>query len=112
MKLFPTNDDDIGFDIFYQIDFIDSEGFANYIDTGYDEEDMIKKVNYLNFANQAHSRDTKYVLDVYKVLDNEDDYEEPIKLNITNAETWDEYQERIRQREKEINGGTLCNYKN
>lgn len=107
MKLFPNNENDPKFEVFYQIDFIDSEGFANYIDTGYDLDDMTKKVNYLNFANQAHSRDTKYVLDVYKVLDNADDYEPPIEYNVTHAETWNEYQERIRQREKAINGGTL-----
>ena len=97
MKLFPNNENDPTFEVLYQIDYIDSKGFATYVDTGYDREDMIKKVEYLNFANQAHSSETKYVLDVYKVLDDEDNYEPPIEYNVTNAETWKEYHERIRR---------------
>ena len=97
MKLFPNNENDPVFEKFYQIDFIDKEGFSTYVDTGRDLDDMIKKVEYLNYANQAHSTDTKYVLDVYRVLDDEDDYEPPIEYNVTHAETWKEYQERIRR---------------
>lgn len=59
-----------GFDYeyYYQIDYIDKSGLANYIKTfGKDERDKaIETTNILNHANRCIDKDTYYVLDYYR----------------------------------------------
>lgn len=50
---------------YYQIDYIDKDGLATYIDTEYERGKAICKVNYLNYANACLNKDTKFVLDKY-----------------------------------------------
>lgn len=71
---------------YYQIDFIDIDGRANYIDTFTVEQrdKAIKHVNILNKANQCLNQNGYYVLDKYAVSSNEYDIE-IIEKNITNA---------------------------
>lgn len=70
---------------YYQIDYIDSEGCANYIDTFSSRElnKAIKHVNILNNANACLNDDTYFVLDEYVEIS--EDEAELIKENITNA---------------------------
>ena len=59
---------------FYQIDFIDERGFANYINTfNADELDKAKEHwKILSNALSCITKDTKYVLDMYaQVYDTE-----------------------------------------
>lgn len=72
--------------IYYQIDFIDINGRANYIDTftAKQREKAIKHVNILNRANQCLNGYSYYVLDKYSVSNNEYDIE-IVEKNITNA---------------------------
>ena len=50
---------------YYQIDYIDKDGLATYIDTEHNRAKAIRKVNYLNYANAYINKDTKFVLDKY-----------------------------------------------
>ena len=71
---------------YYQIDFIDEQGDANYIDTftSKQRKKAIEHVNILNSANQCISENTFYVLDKYISFD--DDDVEIVEADITSAE--------------------------
>lgn len=71
---------------YYQIDFIDIDGRASYIDTftAGQREKAIKHVNILNEAIQGLNKYSYYVLDKYTVSNNEYDIE-IVEENITNA---------------------------
>lgn len=71
--------------IFYQIDYIDIDGYATYIDTfaSRQRKKAIEHVNILNRANHCFSRSTYYVLDKY--ISFNDDDSEIAEKNITNA---------------------------
>lgn len=71
---------------YYQIDYIDENGFANYIDTFC--ENKLKKAKkhwkILSLAQACISRDTYFVLDMYSYQEDEtglafDDTDEWIK---------------------------------
>lgn len=72
--------------IYYQIDFIDINGRASYIDTftAKQREKAIKHVNILNKANQCLNKYSYYVLDKYAVSSDEYDIK-IIEKNITNT---------------------------
>jgi len=59
---------DFEYGYYYQIDYIDKSGLANYIETfGKDERDKaIETTNTLNHANRCINKDTYYVLDYYR----------------------------------------------
>lgn len=59
---------DFGYRYYYQIDYIDRSGLANYIETfDKDERDKaIETTNTLNHANRCINKDTYYVLDYYR----------------------------------------------
>ena len=84
---------------YYQIDYIDKDGLATYIDTEHERDRAIRKVNYLNYANASINRDTKFVLDKYSFYFTEegeavgDAIEEK---NITDSTTTIEYIERVK----------------
>lgn len=85
---------------YYQIDYIDKDGLATYIDTEHNRAKAIHKVNYLNFANECINKDTKFVLDKYSFYFTDEG--EPVgdkieEMNITNSETNTEYVERIKK---------------
>lgn len=97
-------------EFYYQIDYIDKDGFANYIDTEHDRDLAIKNVNYLNYANMAINRDTKFVLDKYSFYFTEEG--EPVddtleEENITDSVTIVEQIERVKNGyyKKEKNNG-------
>ena len=71
---------------YYQIDFIDIDGRASYIDTftARQREKAIKHVDILNKANQCLNKYSYYVLDKYTVSNDEYDIE-IVEKNITNA---------------------------
>lgn len=71
---------------YYQIDFIDIDGRATYIDTFTvrQREKAIKHVNILNKANQCLNQNSYYVLDKYISFD--DDNNEIVEKNITSAQ--------------------------
>lgn len=75
---------------YYQIDYIDSKGLASYIHTLHDREEAIKQTNILNFANDCLHKSTKFVLDKYRYVVNEEETDEIIEENITNAKTINE----------------------
>lgn len=77
---------------YYQIDFIDAEGYANYIDTHYSRAVAIRAVDLLNRANQCLNSNTKFVADKYRYIDGLDESDELIEENITNVLT---IQERL-----------------
>lgn len=84
---------------YYQIDYIDKDGLATYVDTIHDRDSAIKAVNYLNYANTSINRDTKFVLDKYSYYFTEEG--EPVgdtieEMNITDSTTTVEYIERIK----------------
>lgn len=79
---------------YYQIDYIDSKGVANYIDTSHDREEAIKQTNILNQANFCLHKSTKFVLDKYRYIINEEETDELIEANITDAETVNEHIEK------------------
>lgn len=86
---------------YYQIDYVDNEGFATYVDTFIDREEAIEKVNYLNHINKCLNRDTKFVLDRYDYEYNE--YGEAcndslIEENITNSITILERVDKVKSR--------------
>ena len=63
------NNHDFTYDYYYQIDYIDKNGLANYIKSFSedDKENAIKTVNILNQANMCiNGTTTKYVLDMYR----------------------------------------------
>ena len=70
---------------YYQIDYIDHKGYANYIDVFSKRElnKAIKHVNILNNANACLNDDTYFVLDEYVEIT--EDEGKLIKENITNA---------------------------
>lgn len=72
---------------YYQIDFIDIDGRAIYIDTftSKQRKKAIEHVNILNRANQCFSGNTYYVLDKY--ISFNDDDNEIVEENITNVFT-------------------------
>lgn len=76
---------------YYQIDYIDVDGFAIYIDTftSRQRKKAIERVNILNKANQCINRNTYYVLDKYINVD--DDDTEIVEADITNAELFTMY---------------------
>lgn len=75
--------------IYYQIDYIDINGCAIYIDTftSRQRKKAIEHVNILNKANQCFSRDTYYVLDKYVSFGYNDDDPRLLEKNITNVVT-------------------------
>lgn len=75
---------------YYQIDYIDSKGTASYINTFHDREEAIKHTNILNNANYCLHKSTKFVLDRYRCIPGDDDSDEIIEENITNAKTINE----------------------
>lgn len=72
---------------YYQIDFIDIDGCAIYIDTftSKQRKKAIEHVNILNRANQCFSGNTYYVLDKYISFNVDDN--EIVEKNITNVFT-------------------------
>ena len=72
---------------FYQIDYIDEDGCANYIDTftSRQRNKAIEQVNILNHANQCISVNTYYVLDKYSTEDEDGETDEIVEENITGA---------------------------
>ena len=51
---------------YYQIDYIDKDGLATYVDTEHNRAKAIRKVDYLNYVNSFINRkDTMFVLDKY-----------------------------------------------
>lgn len=57
---------------YYQIDFIDEVGLANYIETYHNEEKALNDLKVLEHARQCLSTETKYVLDLYAYIENDD----------------------------------------
>ena len=75
---------------YYQIDYIDEGGEANYIDvfTSRQRNKAIEHVNILNEANRCLNADTYFVLDKYVTESDElDELDEIVEENITNAES-------------------------
>lgn len=70
---------------YYQIDFIDEQGGANYIDTfsSRQRKKALEHLNILNQANSCLSDKTYFVLDKYVSYDDEGDDIEVIEENIT-----------------------------
>ena len=70
---------------YYQIDFIDEQGNANYIDTFTPRQrrKAIEHLNILNSANQCLTNDTYFVLDKYACYDEDGDDIEIVEENIT-----------------------------
>lgn len=84
---------------YYQIDYIDKDGLATYVDTEHDRDSAIRKVNYLNYANASINRDTKFVLDKYSFYftDKGEAVDDTIEEeNITDSTTTIEYIERVK----------------
>ena len=84
---------------YYQIDYIDKDGLANYIETYHDREQAVKAVNLLNHANRCLNRDTKFVLDKYSFYFTDEG--EPVddtleEENITESVTIIEHIERVK----------------
>lgn len=72
---------------YYQIDYIDKDGLALYVDA-YKNEDFKKakeRVNYLNVIEKAIRKGTKFVLDKYRYVEGTEDTDEVITMNITGA---------------------------
>lgn len=69
---------------YYQIDFIDEQGEANYIDTftSRQRKKAIEHLNILNNANQCLTNDTYFVLDKYARYDEDGDDIEIVEENI------------------------------
>lgn len=87
---------------YYQIDYIDKDGLASYIDTEHERDKAVRKVNYLNYANASINRDTKFVLDKYSFYftkEGEAVGDKVEEMNITNSETVVEHIERIKNME-------------
>ena len=70
---------------YYQIDFIDEHGLANYIDTftARQRKKAIEHLNILNSANQCLTNDTYFVLDKYACYDEDGNDIEIVEENIT-----------------------------
>lgn len=85
---------------YYQIDYIDKEGLANYIYTfEQDELELAKEhLNILNHANGCLNADTKFVLDKYGVIEDSDD-DELVEHNITNVLSTNEHLETVHKGE-------------
>lgn len=80
---------------YYQIDYIDKDGLATYIDMFHDIDKGLLAVGILNRANECINKDTKFVLDKYgtHIEDSpyEDDYDNVlVESNITEALTINE----------------------
>lgn len=93
---------------YYQIDYIDKDGLATCVDIEHSRAKAIRRVNYLNYANECISKDTKFVLDKYSFYFTDegeavgDTIEEK---NITNSGTIMEYVERIKNKKGINNNG-------
>lgn len=87
---------------YYQIDYVDGKGYANYIDTFTSRElkKAIKHVNILNNANACINDKSFFVLDKYKSLS--EDEAELIEANITNAMSTKQRLDKIRKQKKGI----------
>lgn len=70
---------------YYQIDFIDEQGYANYIDTftSRQRKKAIEHLNILNNANQCLTNDTYFILDKYACYDEDGNDVEIVEENIT-----------------------------
>ena len=93
---------------YYQIDYIDKNGLATYVDTEHNRAKAIRKVNYLNYVNVCINKDTKFVLDKYSFYFTDEG--EPVgdtieEKNMTNSETVMEHIERIKNKEVINNNG-------
>ena len=77
---------------YYQIDFIDEQGNANYIDTftSRQRKKAIEHLSILNSANQCLTNDTYFVLDKYARYDEDGNVVELVEKNITDI-NGDEY---------------------
>lgn len=76
---------DFNYEYYYQIDYIDKNGLANYIKTfnGDERDKAIKSVNLLNQANMCiNGTTTKYVLDYYRYRPEIDESDEIIEKDI------------------------------
>lgn len=62
---------------YYQIDYIDENGLASYIETYHDKEKALNALMILEHARRCLSDKTKYVLDLYAYI--EDDDNNPIE---------------------------------
>ena len=91
------------YEYYYQIDYIDADGIASYIQTYHNKEQAISELLILNHANRCLNADTKFVLDAYRYIFGEDDSDEVIAYNITDAETVNEH---IKKVEMEIKNGS------
>lgn len=69
---------------YYQIDFIDEQGDANYIDTfsSRQRKKAIEHLNILNDANGCLSDKTYFVLDKYASYGSDDEDVELVEENI------------------------------
>ena len=84
---------------YYQIDYVDKDGFSTYISTHKDRQKAIEEVGILNRAIWCISNNTKFVLDKYTVEYDEDgDPIEGILIeeNITDSVTILEDIERVK----------------
>ena len=72
---------------FYQIDFINADNEAEYIDTftARQRNKAIETVNILNRANACLHDDTYFVLDKYASEDYDGETDRIVEENITNA---------------------------
>lgn len=83
--------------IFYQIDYIDEDGLANYIDT-FKSNELVKAKRHLDILNKVNkclNDNTMFVLDMYK-YNRDTDEDDLIMHNITKAETIKRYLWRIK----------------
>lgn len=84
---------------YYQIDYIDNEGYSNFITTHKNKQKAIKELDILNRANRCLNNDTKFVLDKYSIEYNEDGFpidDTLIEENITDSVTILEHIERVK----------------
>ena len=84
---------------FYQIDYINAENEANYIDTftSRQRNKAIEHVNILNEANRCLNEDTYFVLDKYASEDYDGETDRIVEENITNAESIKERRRKIKE---------------
>lgn len=89
---------------FYQIDYINADNEAEYIDTftSRQRNKAIEHVNILNRANMCLNNDTYFVLDKYASEDYDGDTDRIIEENITGAKSIKQHCEEVRK-EPQIN---------
>lgn len=85
---------------YYQIDYIDKDGTATYIDAFNTKElnKAIKHVTILNNANYCINSNTVFVLDKYKSIS--EDEGKLIEENITNAMSIEQKVEEFEKQQK------------